>query len=379
MAKKREIPDPQIEYIIRIKKQLGKDFGASKLSLTQLQGILEEKYGFNINKGTLANLFNENNMNIDYACLVTVCKFFRYDFKEFLEPESMDDSPELFANNAKISERLIEDKPQKIEDHPFFMSIEPVKNKFTILQDEGYMGDFEGFIMAPTENGGMSKFNLSIHQSDEGYAQAILVRKSTSKPKHQFEFRGVPYYSKAYKAVLLFMTDVKAKGEFYFLTFGFQQYRTDEGLIFRQGLAVTGESLGSGSIVAQNFVLFNSEISQEKMKYIPGLLKAPSNEFCVPVEVVEKLSTEYPEVCSLMTELYGTMEGEKAPVYIVNENEILNIGKSKPTKYDRIKALLLLKGESKVADKYYYEADSKFSGFGKNYLVGEDDDVSEQI
>ena len=74
-----------------------------------------------------------------------------------------------------------------------------------------------------------------------------------------------------------------------------------------------------------------------------------------------------------MTELHGTMEIEKASVYIVNENEILNVSKSMPSKYGRIKALLLLKGESKVADKYYYVADSKFSGFGKNYLVDEDD------
>ena len=57
------------------------------------------------------------------------------------------------------------------------------------------------------------------------------------------------------------MTDLKAKGEFYFLAFGFQQYRTDEdGLVFRQGLAVTGESLGKGSILAQNFVLFNTDL-----------------------------------------------------------------------------------------------------------------------
>ena len=227
--------------------------------------------------------------------------------------------------------------------------------------------------MAPTTNGDMNRFNLTIEKEEDGSVHAKLVRKGISKARHKFEYQGVPYYSKAYKAILLFMTDVKAKGEFYFLSFGFQQYRTDEGLIFRQGLAVTGETLGSGSIVAQNFVLFNSEISKENMKYIPGLLKAPNNEFCVPVDVVDKLAAEHPEVRSLMTELHGTMEAEKTPVYVVNENEILNIGRSKLSKYDRIKALLLLKGESKVADRYYYVADSKFSGFGKNYLVGEED------
>ena len=375
MAKKREIPDPQMDYIIRIKNQLYKAFGASRLSLTQLQEILEQNYRFNINKGTLANLFDVNNMNIDYACLVTACKFFGFDFKEFLEPDLMVNGQELFTNNAKIAEKLTEEEQRKAEiiDHPFLASMDPVKEKFTILQDEGYMGDFEGFIMAPTTNGDMNRFDLTIEKEEDGSVHAKLVRKGISKARHKFEYQGVPYYSKAYKAILLFMTDVKAKGEFYFLSFGFQQYRTDEGLIFRQGLAVTGETLGSGSIVAQNFVLFNSDISKENMKYIPGLLKAPNNEFCVPVDVVDRLAAEHPEVRNLMTELHGTMEEEKTPVYVVNENEILNIGRSKLSKYDRIKALLLLKGESKVADRYYYVADSKFSGFGKNYLVGEED------
>lgn len=373
MAKKRELPDQQMDYIIRIKGQLHKAFGASKLSLTQLQEILEENYGFNINKGTLANLFDVNNMNMDYACLVTVCKFFGFDFKEFLEPDLMVNGQELFTNNAKIAERLTAEEKRKAEiiDHPFLASIEPVKKKFMVLRDEGYMGEFEGFIMSPTTNGDMSKFSLSIQQSDEGYAKATLVRKSTSRPKYKYEYQGVPYYSKPYKAVLLFLTDVKAKGEFYFLSFGFQQYRNDEGLIFRQGLAVTGETLGTGSILAQNLVLFDSEISKENIKYIPGLLKVPFNEFCVPVEIAERLAKEYPEVQRLVSEEFKETN-KKMPVYVVNENVILESCTSKESQYDRIKALLLLKGEAKIADKNYYVADSKFSGFGKNYLVGEE-------
>ena len=63
---------------------------------------------------------------------------------------------------------------------------------------------------------------------------------------------------------------------------------------------------------------------------------------------------------------------KKMPVYVVNENVILESCTSKESQYDRIKALLLLKGEAKIADKNYYVADSKFSGFGKNYLVGEE-------
>ena len=52
----------------------------------------------------------------------------------------------------------------------------------------------------------------------------------------------------------------------------------------------------------------------------------------------------------------------------MNEDNILSVSRVNMSKHDRIKALLILKGESFVADKYYYKADVKYSGFGINYL-----------
>ena len=362
----RNLPEPQMDYIRHVKEELNRALYASKYTFTQLQGILEERYGFSINKGTLRDLFDVNNTNLNYACLITTCKFFGFDFNQLLVPETLSDDDNYFSINSKNENRK---KWKRNNTHPFIESLKSANSKFTVLRDDGYMNKFKGYIIAPSKSNSIDEFNLTMYKDDDGIAHAKLIRRSTSKQKNEcFEYTGIPYHSKAYQSVLIFLVDTKAKGEFYFLSFGFQQYRGSEGLIFRQGLAITGESLRSGTMVAQNFVLFNTDIPSDKLKYIPGLLKTPVNEFCVPVEEANKLAEEYPEVKELMEKLSVIISQTKESVYIFNEDNILSLSRIELSVYDRIKALLLLKGKALVPEKNYYGADSKYSGFVKNYL-----------
>lgn len=371
---KRMIPDIQFDYVQNIKSALNVALTESTLKISQLQALLEKTYGFNINKGTLANLFDVNNTNMDYACLVTTCKFFGLDFSEYLEPKELIQKNPVYAALGESALRSVFDSTP-VENSPFMESLESVKDRFTLLTDDGYMGKFYGFIVSPSKSSeSINDFTLDIWM-DDGVTYAKFVRRSPGRKP--FIYTGIPYYSKAYKAVLLFMTD-GANGEFYFLSFGFQQYRTEEGLLFRQGLAITGESLGVGALVSQNFVLTKSDISKdkEKRKYIHGLLKAPNNQFCVPVVTVNRLAEEYPEVQRLLRAMPATIGNEKEEVYIMNEDTILSVERVDMSKQERIKALLLLKGESLVADKYYYLANSKYSGFGKQVLCVNDEEYS---
>ena len=363
----RELPDPQLEYIRRIKEELNQALYASKYTYTQLQGLLEERYGFSINKGTLKDLFDINSTNLNYACLITTCKFFGYDFNKFLQPETISESEDYFNISTKNN---VKKKKKTNTFHPFIDSLKSVNSKFTVLRDNGYMGEFKGYISVPTKSNSIDEFNLSMYKDEDGIARAKLIRSSKTKHRTEFfEYTGIPYHSKAYQSVLLFLTDTRATGEFYFLTFGFQQYRSEEGLLFRQGLAITGESLRSGSMVSQNFVLLTHSLSLDKQKYIPGLLKLPTNEFCVPVETANKLAHEYPEVKILMERLPGTIQQCKEDVYIFSEDNILSFNRTKLTPYDRMKALHLLKGGAVAPEKNYYVADSKYSGFAINYLL----------
>ena len=45
----RELPEPQMEYIKRIKEELNKALYASKYTYPQVQALPEERYGFTIN------------------------------------------------------------------------------------------------------------------------------------------------------------------------------------------------------------------------------------------------------------------------------------------------------------------------------------------
>ena len=356
-----------MDYIKRIKEELNHALFASKYTYTQLQEILEERYGFSINKGTLRDLFDVNNSNLNYACLVTTCKFFGFDFNKLLMPETISDNDNYFSINTNTETRM---KLKHNNMQPFIENLKSVNSKFTVLRDDGYMNKFKGYIIAPAKSNTMDEFNLTMYKDDEGIAHAKLIRRSISNQKKEyFEYTGIPYHSKAYQTVLIFLVDTKAKGEFYFLSFGFQQYRGSEGLIFRQGLAITGEALRSGTMVAQNFVLFNNDITSDKLKYIPGLLKTPANEFCIPVDEANKLAEEYPEVKTLMEKLSVTINQSKEQVYIFNEDNILSLSRVELSVYDRIKALLLLKGNALVSDKNYYGADSKYSEFVKKHLI----------
>ena len=360
------ISDTQAAYIRRVKEALNRELGSRKYSYSQLLSILEERYDFRINKGTLRELFNVSSSSMNYACLITVCAFFGLNLNEFLVPEVINDIGGTVTSSRRRPEKK---RPDSIA--PFLKSLEPVSGKFSVLRDESYMGDFRGYISTPTRKDAIEEFNLSLYKDPDQIAHARLVRRSSSKRSVSYEYVGIPYHSKAYQSVLIFLTDTKGKGEFYFLTFGFRQYRSEEGLLFRQGLAVTGESLRSGSMVSQNFVLIKNGLSEEDQKYLPGLLRSPVNEFCVDWEKVNTLAEEYPEVRQLMKELSDNNYEYTEEVCIFNEDVILQLNRLAISSGDRIRALLLLKSRSSVPDKNYYVAESKFSGFAANELIGD--------
>ena len=52
-----------------------------------------------------------------------------------------------------------------------------------------------------------------------------------------------------------------------------------------------------------------------------------------------------------------------------NEDNIISLGIPGITKEEILKALLLLKAESFIGEKFYYKAQGTYSGFAKNYLM----------
>lgn len=384
---KEPVPDNQLdylnqyEYIIGVKKVLNDVLAESKLNVTQLAEILTNTYGFNINKGTLRSLFNPNE-NLNYACLVTVCKYFGLDFNDLLAPKVVEGKVERFAHiGSKLKEASKHSVEEDSMNDAFWKSIAATREKFPVLEADEYTGEFHGYIVPPTGKYRIRRFTLTLEKDNDGIMHATMIRYTSGQRHHnptKLVFKGVPLLARAYNAVIMFLTSEDKKGEFYFLAFGFEAYRKNQRLIYRQGLAVTGEGLGRSSVIAQSFILFERELSDEDKKYIDGLLKAPNNKFTISVEDAEKLAEIYPEVKKFLEEANDVIERRTKKMLVFREDNILSLDLETLSDFDRIKALLILKGRSTGENKYSYRANSTYTDFALNYLAADKRDDFEE-
>lgn len=375
----RQKPKEQLQYVRNVKTILCEAFVKSKLSIPDLQQRLEVCYRININRSTLEKLFNPDDRNIDYACLVTVCTYYGIDMNKLLSPPVQRNEVQPFTTigaavgyeRSPVEGSTPISDTDKVLKHPFLESIKNGNKKFPVLKDSGYIGKYIGYILPPTgsnqDKEDIVRFDLTLDKDSDDVMHATVVRETSNK--ESLLYKGVPLYVKAYKIVIMFLTDENEKGEFYFLSFGFEQYRTRQGLVFRKGLSVTGEAFGRSSLVAQNFLIFEHELNQDDKKYLRGLLKAPTKNICIAEDDVTRLVGVYPEVKKFIDAMGDEMSRRKKGMYVLNEDNIISLGIPGITKEEILKALLLLKAESFIGEKFYYKAQGTYSGFAKKYLM----------
>lgn len=351
--------DERKEYILAVKKALneqlestGKTIHATFLEL--------EKYKMGLNEGTFRKTFNykttkeEDNYTLDLFCILTVCRHWGIDVSEILEPS-----------------RSEEIKMQK--EHPLVAALNR-EGKFHVLTNEKYRGDYTGYIVGPTPTDEkIGTININFEMVD-GKMEATLTRKhpyyeptNENMEEGVYTMKGVPLCSDLYK--MIFIVFSNSIGDTQFLFFGYEDYRTKRGMVYRQGLSITGEAPNRPNLVAQNFLLFKKGIQKSKEKFIPGLLALPQNIFCVEKELVKELEKEHDEVRAFM-EAYGDeLIRDEYTVYPISEDSFLTKARPKLTQDEIIKALLILKSASGVPKKNYYQADTKYSNFGINYML----------
>ena len=264
----------------------------------------------------------------------------------------------------------------RIPPHPFVEIFKSVQSKFPVLKDDGNTGEFVGYIMPPTKGDSDKEepcsFNLKLEKDQSGTMRATAVREVLNKNRNKADkltYTGVPLLAKAYKAVIMFLTDEKNSGEFYFLSFGFEKYRTQDGLVFRQGLAVTGEAYNRATLVSQNFLLFEHSLREADLSLVPGLLKVPSNEICISVEDTMELVDSYPEVRRFLDAMKDEMTNRKKDMYILREDNILSLETLNLSQEERLRVLLLLKSKASAEYKHYHKASGTYSHYAKNVLM----------
>ena len=383
------------KYVEGVKRALNDalDEAAKKEKLTKKELLekLQETYGFKLTKQTLNNLFSFKNNSLDYACLVTVCRFFGFDFNKILAPKPIKGAKEEFRRYASSDLRAA-DCPDfngadsgTYADVPFVDCMSDVKDKFLVLNDTDYMGVFYGYT-APTDGAKTTPnmFTLTIEpDSDTGVVSATLTTEkayedSDKKGKSKNTYHGIPVFVKRYLAVLLFMVNDNNSGGFVQLSFSYEEYPDELGLIYRHGILMTGESINGASLSTQSFLLFNKKVSSKNYKYMYGLLKAPNHNFNVPVKEAEKLAEKDEDVAEFLVKFKDVLERNKKEVYMINEDNILTDRASDMLKYNVVRALLLLKSKSKLANTYHYRARYRYTGFAVKCLAEAKLEVDEE-
>lgn len=243
--------------------------------------------------------------------------------------------------------------------------VDPIsaEGKYAILEDEHYFGDFYGYMFSRNKAAKrITPFTLTI-QKQEGRITASLSYQNPRKPIILY---GVPKLITRTSNIYIIFSN--QDGEFFELFFHYQKYRVDK-MWYRRGIVVADEASTEAPII-ENFVLFDKALSQEKMKYLPGLLMVSGPRFCVSRSKVDALSGT-PEMAAFL-ERYGfLLEHDRDEMYIIDENVLLScIGsESSEEQHRSICQLLLLREQAEVAYQISYPADSVYPGFAHDFLV----------
>lgn len=380
--KKKKLEKARREYIDNIKKELNNALNAAQvksgLNIPQLAIKLKETYGFNINRQTLYNLFSFESDCMDYACLLVVCRYFGFDFNKFLSPMPIEGKEESYRT-CSSSKLRAEDCPDLngddngiFADVPFIHSVENVRDKFLLLNDEGYTGKFYGYT-APDDDQKENPniFVLDIDPNDLKTTLTIdkLYKDVNVKGTNTYSYHGIPVYVKRWGIVIFFLVNDDKSGDFIQLAFSYQEYTNGLGLIFRHGILLTGENTNSATVKTKSFLLFRKQVFKKNYKYMLGLLRAPNHNFSIPVKDAEELAEEDKIVKEFLSEYKEILDRNKKEVYVINEDNIMSDRASTQNKYDTIRAMLLLKQKSMLAYVHHYRAKYRYTGFSVKELA----------
>lgn len=373
------------EFIRQVKEELitARNNANKKgyMSFKKLANEIKDTYSFEIDSRTLQNLFMNNekaNTNLDYACLVTVCRYYGLDLNKLLKPRAIN-KEEKYRDSASPEFRVIENLKEIdndgwfYADEPFLRSMLPARENFVILKDEGYINTFYGYRASeePSKNK-VFKFKLEIKKDGNDIYKAEMITYLFKKKKGSNEYEqinesyhGVPVLDKKCRVILLFLVNDKT-GEFCQLSFPYEIYGEKFNLICSQGVMLSAEKNKDGIIRTQNVWLFNKDLPKEKYKYLRGLLRVPNHSFCVTKDAAEELARKNEIVNKFIEKLNIGQE----QMYIINEDHLRYGTSAIMDKDDILKALLLLKEKSKLQTAFHYKIkDNRYRGFAISELA----------
>ncbi len=345
----REIDINRAAQILEIKNRLNKAYGEHPMPYHKLLTELVHDSGYEINYSTLKNTLNTESYALDMCTVLAMCRYWHLDVSYILSP------PSATGTAMPAAEQLVHN------------------GKFTILDDQKYFGTFHGYMYTQNpQHDSIFKFELTIGERNKSaFAKFALHRKTQDVDGTFLDdtriFTGTPILqSNGSNVFILLSNDV---GEFYFMYFSRLKF-SKLTLYFRRGVLLSSSTADTNPPVAQSFVLFANQPSEDKMQYIPGLLSSPAPSFYISKDEVDTLRRDKELVDRLFEDFGYIFEHNKLEsVYKINQKQILpSITGNTLNSEDVFKSLYLLRERSLSEPRIYYDDDNDVAGFCKTFM-----------
>lgn len=274
---------------------------------------------------------------------ITMCRFFRKDISSLFV------SPEAGKNTLEDADPL------------------QAVGKYIVLDDPQYFGDFYGYMYSKyMKRKNVIPFKLSINKSGDR-VEALFEYRDPRKP---LVLSGVPKLITRSKNIYIIFSN--PDGEFFEFFFHYKPYRVDK-MWYRRGIVIADESSTDSPEVA-NFVLFDREISDEKFRYIPGLLMISGPRFCISEKKILEMRQDS-NVAKFLDDFSYLFEHDKSPMYVFDEDTIMSIIKNEEPerKHFLISQLLLIREQAEISHNITYTMDSEYPEYARKYLTVDDE------
>lgn len=309
--------------------------------------LLAYEYSLYFAENSLSQTLNIKNPNYEttfnYNAAITLCRFFNKDISSLFAP------PENGQNNLTDADPL------------------QSGGKYRILDDEKYQGDFYGYMFSRyyrNENEDeIIPISVSIYPRGNQFEATLRYKH----PKKTHELVGIPKLITATNTVYIIFTN--QQGDFFEMFFHYKKYTRDK-MWYRKGLIVTNES-STENPIALNFILLDKEVPNEKLKYLPGMLKFCESHFCISEEKLKELMDTNSDINAFVSEYHYLLEHNKKQMYVFNENTLMSLIKEKHSdeRYFDICQLMLIKENAEIPSMIQYPKSNEYPEFSHDYLI----------
>lgn len=374
----------EIENAARVRDILKKEMDRRNIRSSQLIDGVSKKTGVVLNDKTLYSLLGDDCEIINFGYLAFICNYLGLDINKLLFPND-----EIKPNGAdaehqggnarseeadKKSEERPEDNQREATNHqgeiysdiPFDASMRQVRDKYVVLPDADYAGTYYGYFAPESRRKKTpNKFTLKIEKDETTGMKATMTTSLVYKEKDGEDrytkeiYHGVPVLSKASDIIVIFMVN-NENGDFRQICFSYEKYKDGMGLLYRQGILLSGDQEHKPDLGMQSCLLFTREIDESKNKLLLGMLKVPNHTFGLSVEKAQRLASQNDQFAEFMNKHGERLQRKE--VYVVREDSIINAVDSSEQP-EVIEAVLLMKQESELVNVFHYRAKYRYRKF----------------